>query len=133
MSKLGKRLIKSADEALAIARGEADPATYRVHVPAEIDVRKIRQRLQLSQDDFAAKFGIPRGTLLDWEQHRRRPEGAARAYLIVIDKETEAVMRALMPQRSIDHPPVRAVLDRFPGSVQMRSGTRQPPRRRAST
>lgn len=38
MSKLGKRLITAAKEARAIARGEADPKTYRIHVPAEIDV-----------------------------------------------------------------------------------------------
>jgi putative transcriptional regulator len=94
-------------DTIAIARGEADPKTYRVHVPAEIDVRKIRKRLQLSQDDFAARFGIPRGTLLDWEQRRRRPEGAARA-LIVIDKETEAVTRALTSQRSAARPADRA-------------------------
>jgi putative transcriptional regulator len=95
MSKLGKRLIKSAGEALVIARGEADPATYRVHVPAEVDVRKIRARLKLSQAEFAARFGLPAATVRDWEQNRRKPEGAARVLLQVIKKEPEAVSRAL--------------------------------------
>jgi putative transcriptional regulator len=95
MSNLGKRLIRAAGEGRAIARGEADPATYRVHVPAEVDVRKIRQRLKLSQDEFAARFGLSVATVREWEQNRRRPEGAARVLLTVIEKEPEAVTRAL--------------------------------------
>jgi len=95
MSKLGKRLIKAADEAIAIARGTADPATYRVHVPSSIDVRRIRRRLGMSQTEFAARFGIAPGTLRDWEQRRKTPDGAARVLLMVIDKEPKAVLRAL--------------------------------------
>jgi putative transcriptional regulator len=78
MSKLGKRLIEAAREGRAIACGQADPATYRIHVPADVDVRKIRQQLGLSQDEFAAKFALSVGTIREWEQDRRRPEGAAR-------------------------------------------------------
>jgi putative transcriptional regulator len=95
MSKLGKRLIRAAKEARAIARGEADPATYRVHVPASINVKAIRRRLNLSQGQFSARFGIPVGTLRDWEQYRRVPEGPARVLLTVIAKEPKAVERAL--------------------------------------
>ncbi len=65
MSKMGKRLIQGAKQALAIARGEADPATYRVHVPADIDVADIRKKLDLSQSEFASGFGIAPGTLRD--------------------------------------------------------------------
>jgi putative transcriptional regulator len=96
MSKLGKRLIKAAHEARAIARGEAAPASYRVHVPAEVNVQKIRKQLGLSQAAFSAKFGIPAGTLRDWEQHRRTPEGPARVLLMVIKENPEAVSRALV-------------------------------------
>src|SRR5947209_10518870 len=95
MSKLGKRLIASANEARAIARGNADPATYRVHVPPYVDVASIRKRSGLSQNAFAAKFGIAPATLKDWEQRRRDPEGPARALLLIIDREPEAVTRAL--------------------------------------
>jgi putative transcriptional regulator len=95
VSKLGKRLIASAREARQIIRGKADPATYRVHVPARVDVAAIRKRTKLSQNAFAAKFGIAPATLKDWEQHRRQPEGAARTLLLVIDREPEAVTRAL--------------------------------------
>jgi putative transcriptional regulator len=95
MSKFGKRLIKSAKEARAIARGEAKPDSYRVRIPNDIDVRAIRSRLGLSQAAFAGRFGIPQGTLRDWEQGRRRPEGPARVLLLVIKEEPEAVSRAL--------------------------------------
>ena len=95
MSKLGSRLIKAAREGRAIARGEIDPATYRVFVPADVDVRKIRKALGLSQGQFAARFGIPAATIRDWEQHRRKPEGPARVLLQVIKKEPKAVSRAL--------------------------------------
>lgn len=95
MSKLGSRLIRAAREGRAIARGEVHPATYRVYVPAEVDVRKIRKTLKLSQTQFAAKFGFPAATIRDWEQHRRKPDGAARVLLQVIKREPEAVSRAL--------------------------------------
>jgi putative transcriptional regulator len=77
MSKLGKRLIKAARSAQAIARGEADPKTYKVHVPSHLDVRAIRTKLKMSQNAFAARFGILPSTLRDWEQKRRHPDGAA--------------------------------------------------------
>jgi putative transcriptional regulator len=92
---MGKRLIAAAKEARKIARGEADPRTYRVHVPADVDVQMIRRKLHLSQSEFASRFGISPGTLRDWEQHRKRPEGPARVLLMVIDREPEAVRRAL--------------------------------------
>jgi putative transcriptional regulator len=64
-------------------------------VPADIDVRAVRKRLRMTQPEFAARFGIQVGTLRDWEQKRRRPEGPARVLLTVIDREPEAVKRAL--------------------------------------
>jgi hypothetical protein len=42
-----------------------------------VDVRKIRRAFKVSQAQFAARFGIPAATIRDWEQHRRKPEGAA--------------------------------------------------------
>ena len=57
--------------------------------------KRIRWKLGLSQSQFAEAFLIPLGTLRDWEQHRRDPDQAARAYLEVIAREPEAVRRAL--------------------------------------
>jgi len=82
-------------DAIAIARGEADPATYRVHTPTDVDVVKIRQSMGLTREAFALRFGLPLGTVRDWEQRKRKPDGAARVLLTVIDREPEAVTRAL--------------------------------------
>jgi putative transcriptional regulator len=58
-------------------------------------VKIIRRALGLSQDDFAARYHIPIGTLRDWEQGRAVPDQAARAYLTVIARDPEVVRRAL--------------------------------------
>jgi putative transcriptional regulator len=57
----------------------------------------IRRALGLSQEEFAARFHIPLGTLRDWEQGRKEPDTAARAYLRVIGRNPEAVTEALRP------------------------------------
>jgi putative transcriptional regulator len=82
-------------DALAIVKGEADPSTYRIHTPTEVNARRIRQKLGLTREQFAGRFALPLGTVRDWEQHRRTPEGPARVLLTVIEREPQAVTRAL--------------------------------------
>lgn len=60
-------------------------------------VKIIRRALGLSQEEFAARFHIPLGTLRDWEQSRKEPDAAARAYLTVIARNPQAVSDALQP------------------------------------
>ena len=98
MSKLGKRLIAAAKEARAIVRGEADPATFSIYVPAQIDVKAMRREMHLSQEQFAHRFGFNPARIRDWEQGRSHPDGAVRAYLLVIQRERKAVDRALGKQ-----------------------------------
>jgi putative transcriptional regulator len=62
-------------------------------------VKIIRRALGLSQEDFATRFHIPLGTLRDWEQNRKEPDAAARAYLVVIARNPEAVSDALQPRQ----------------------------------
>jgi len=62
-------------------------------------VKIIRRALGLSQEDFAARYHIPIGTLRDWEQGRVEPDQAARAYLTVIARAPETVRDALKPPR----------------------------------
>jgi putative transcriptional regulator len=68
-------------------------AKARVVWPA--DIAATRRRLGLSQAEFAAWFGISPGTLRNWEQGRRVPDGPARVLLRVIEREPDAVRRAL--------------------------------------
>jgi len=60
-------------------------------------VKIIRRALGISQEEFAARYRIPVGTVRDWEQGRVAPDQAARAYLTVIARNPEAVRRALNP------------------------------------
>jgi putative transcriptional regulator len=83
------------DDAKAFLDGTADDKRYRVHVPATVDVRKIRKRLGLSQERFAAAYGFAVSAVRDWEQGRRQPERSARILLKIVEKEPEAVTRAL--------------------------------------
>jgi putative transcriptional regulator len=95
MSKLAKRLIAAAKEGRAIVRGEARKGSYRIHVPSEVDVAKLRRQLGMSQAVFSQRFGFNAASVKDWEQGRAAPTGAVRAYLKVIEKEPQAVERAL--------------------------------------
>ncbi len=104
MSKAGERILRSARQALAFARGEADAKDFRVHVPEDIDVRAIRRTIGMTQDTFARHFGVNKRTVQDWEQGRRVPTGAARAFLTVIRREPAAVRRALSPRPSRRNP-----------------------------
>jgi putative transcriptional regulator len=64
-------------------------------MPDTPDVQAIRRKVQMSQDEFVRHFSVKKRTIQDWEQHRRRSSGPARAFLLVIDREPEAVRRAL--------------------------------------
>jgi putative transcriptional regulator len=95
INKAGSRILQGAREALAFARGDADLTTFRIHVPKDIDVRALRSRFKMTQDQFAHRFGFTAARVRDWEQGRSRPDGAVRAYLVVIAREPKAVERAL--------------------------------------
>jgi putative transcriptional regulator len=66
-----------------------------LRVPDIVDIAAIRERQNLSQNQFAKKYGIAPGTLRHWEQGRGEVPMFARILLTIIDKEPEAVMRAL--------------------------------------
>lgn len=91
----GERMIQSARQALAFAEGRKDHGC-EVHVPENIDVKAIRERISLSQSEFAKLFGLSKRTLEHWEHGRRVPTGPARAFLTVIAREPDAVRRALL-------------------------------------
>jgi putative transcriptional regulator len=92
---VGQRMIESARQALAFAEGRENHGCV-VHVPEDIDVKAIREKISLSQSEFARLFGLSKRTLEHWEHGRRVPTGPARAFLTVIAREPDAVRRALL-------------------------------------
>ncbi len=88
--ELFNELLESVREGGAILRGEEKPSREFSFEP--IDVQSIRKRYGLSQDKFAKLLGISVGTLRNWEQGRRKPEGPARVLLRVAAKHPEAVL-----------------------------------------
>jgi putative transcriptional regulator len=86
--------LDAMQEAADILTGKRDPARAW-HPPANVDVRAIRRRQKLTQEAFARRYGFTVGAVRDWEQGRYQPDQTARAYLLVIDREPEAVERAL--------------------------------------
>jgi putative transcriptional regulator len=96
MSKIGESLLRGARDALAHAKGEkVKVKVHKVVVPKHIDVKAIRSKLHLTRQQFANKYGFSIRTLEKWEQGTREPDGAARAYLVVIDRNHKAVESAL--------------------------------------
>ena len=92
MSELGRELIEGMQNAIAYARGRPVPGTREtvVEVPS-VDVRALRERLNLSQRGFATTFGFSVSTIRNWEQGTRRPEKSARILLAVIDRHPGVV------------------------------------------
>ena len=95
MSEVGEGVLRGLEQALAFIEGTADESQYVVHIPPEIDIKAIRGRLGMTQQEFANRFDFNINTLRHWEQGRRVPDGTARAYLRVIDREPQAVQKAL--------------------------------------
>ena len=96
MSKRAFDKIKAGlDSAKTYLDGTADKRKYRDRVPEQIDVRKIRIELGLSQEAFAATYGFALSAVRDWEQGRCRSERSTRFLLKIVEREPEAMTRAL--------------------------------------
>jgi putative transcriptional regulator len=87
------KLVASVKQAGKIRRGEMKAS--RVFDLKPVDVRAIRNKLGVSQGEFASMIGVSVSTLQNWEQGRRRPEGPAQALLKVAAFNPQAVVDAL--------------------------------------
>jgi putative transcriptional regulator len=87
-------IMQGLREAGAHARGERVPGLV-VHVPPAGDAAAIRKRTGLSQGAFAKAIGVSPGTLKNWEQGRRRPEGPARVLLALLARNPAIVAEML--------------------------------------
>lgn len=96
MTKFGADLIQAMSETLAHAQGKDVPG-IQIHTigVGAMDAKAIRKKLDLTQDEMAAVLGTSPSGYKKWEQGKRQPSGAARTLLRVMDREPEAVLRAL--------------------------------------
>lgn len=81
------------NEALEIARGDAEPAS--LYVPETVDVAAIRKQQGLTRSGFAERYGLAESAIRDWEQHRRIPDRAAVMLLKVIERHPDIVAQAV--------------------------------------
>jgi putative transcriptional regulator len=93
MSKFGNELIESLTDAVAHARSE--PSGVRLRTVEVPDVRAIRRKLRMSQQEFSAAYRIPLSTLKNWEQGRRHPDAPAAAHLLAIARRPREISAAL--------------------------------------
>lgn len=104
---MGKRhkIVEGLRDAISYADGDSSRGrARRFKVPESVDVKAVRDRLGLSQTEFALRFGFSLGTLRHWEQGWRHPDGAARVLLTVIARNPDVVNEALeasSPRRAI--------------------------------
>jgi putative transcriptional regulator len=87
-------LAESIKQAGQIKKGEIEPGRKFHFEP--IDIKKIREKLNKTQPEFAYMIGISVATLRNWEQGRRTPEGPARALLQIASKNPEIFEEALV-------------------------------------
>jgi putative transcriptional regulator len=83
----------------AAALADPDAAPIPVHatpgLTTVVNTKRLRDRLGITQEAFAARYRIPLGTLRDWEQGRKFPDAPARAYLTIIDRDPGVVANLL--------------------------------------
>lgn len=95
MSKAAFASIKRGIEQAIRHRNGRRVSGLRLYVPRAVDVKSVRERTGLTQEQFAATFAISLGALRHWERGDRRPRGTALVLLNVIEKDPQAVLRAL--------------------------------------
>ena len=85
-------LMRGMEQTRAFLRGEHVPG-MRAHLG--IDIPGTRKRAGLTQQAFARQIGVPLGTLRNWEQGRREPDGSARVLIAMLDRDPMIVARTL--------------------------------------
>ena len=93
MSNAFNSIKQGLDEALEFSKGKKSKAI--VHEFSPLDVKNIRTKIGMSQNEFASAFGISVSTLRHWERGDRTPHGPALVLLNVVSKEPSAVLKAL--------------------------------------
>lgn len=93
---IGKKVLESIQEILDYEEGrKTNVRISSVTIDDDVDVRAVRDALDLSQQKFADLYGLPVATIQNWESGRRKPELAAKLLLKVIEKSPELVAKAI--------------------------------------
>jgi putative transcriptional regulator len=96
MTRAFDSIKQGLNEAIAHAKSKDSKNTgVKLYQPQAVDVSRLRERLSLTQEQFAARFGFSVATLRHWERGDRSPSGASLVLLNVIDRNPAAVMQAL--------------------------------------
>ena len=95
MTKLFDEISAGLHEAISHAKGGKTGLVIHEFRAPDLDVGAVREKTALSQEDFARTFGVSLGTLRNWEQGRRAPDGPARVLLTLIDRDPVAVLKTL--------------------------------------
>lgn len=98
MSDLFESIKRGLEEAVAHSKGEK--TGVRLYTPEEVNVKKVREKTGLTQEQFAATFGISLGTLRHWERGDRKPHGPALVLLNAVAKEPGTLLRILTADKS---------------------------------
>jgi putative transcriptional regulator len=93
-----EQMMDGLNDVEAFLSGEREG--FSAHVPQQVDVKAIRNRLGMTQARFSNTFGFSLDAIKHWEGGRRTPEAPARTLLTVIDKNPAAVLTALRPDAS---------------------------------
>lgn len=95
MSKrnIGKEILAGLEEVDAWQKGKIKLKTRERKALSAKDITRIRQRLGLTQEAFAALVGVSSRTLQEWEQGRRKPRGPANSLLRIAERHPEALLR----------------------------------------
>ncbi|MEO9040615.1 MAG: helix-turn-helix domain-containing protein [Gallionella sp.] len=93
MGKAFESISRGLNEAVAHAKGKR--VAVKTYKPKTVDVSALRQRMGMTQEQFAARFGFSVATLRHWERGDRNPQGAALVLLNVIKRAPDAVTAAL--------------------------------------
>jgi putative transcriptional regulator len=99
MGGIFESIKRGMEEAISHSKGEK--TEVRVFTPREVSVKDVRRKTGLTQEQFAATFGISVATLRHWERGDRKPHGPALVLLNAADNDPEGLLRILAPAGSL--------------------------------
>lgn len=106
---IGDEIMQGMTDAIEYIRGnKINAVVHKIEIPDEIDVRAIREKLNLSRQEFADSFGFSARTLQHWEQGTRTPHGAAKVLLLLLQREPAVIAKILRNDPRKKHPAKKA-------------------------